>query len=63
MEMNSQLKLWSLRYSVGMGWKWVIERGVKEDTSKDWLRLFSSDEPEIEFKLSMGKPKIPIDKS
>lgn len=50
--------LFSKRFSVAKGWHWRIERVCEADSSEKWLKIFSEDEPGIEFKLSKKLPKL-----
>jgi len=52
------IKLWSKRFDSAYGWRWHIERECCSETAKQWLDVFSKDEPHIEFKLSVNKPRI-----
>lgn len=53
------INLWSLRFSFAYGWHWVLERECSLENKEAWLTIFSKDEPEISFKLSHKKPKLP----
>ena len=52
------VNLYSKRFSISRGWHWRIERICEADSSEKWLKIFSEDEPEIEFKLSKKLPKL-----
>lgn len=57
-ELSKMIKLWSKRFDSAYGWRWHIERECCSETAKQWLDVFSKDEPHIEFKLSVNKPRI-----
>lgn len=52
------VNLYSKRFTPARGWHWRIERICEADSSEKWLKIFSEDEPEIEFKLSKKLPKL-----
>ena len=50
--------LWSKRYSHARGWHWKFERECYPNTANAWLGVFQQDEPDVEFVLSIKKPKV-----
>lgn len=55
------LKLWSKRWSTARGWRWEIDRDLNAECPEEckaWLAVFQKDEPGIEFKMSVKKPKL-----
>lgn len=50
--------LYSLRWSIARGAFWKKERDCIEITSKEWLKIFQRDEPNVEFLLSEKMPKM-----
>lgn len=51
------LSLWALRYSAAKGRHWERVRSVTAETSQEWLRIFSSDEPGVQFCVSPIAPR------
>lgn len=49
-----EITVW--KYNERTGY-WDYQRTCHPDTADSWLSIFSRDEPEAEFKLSLKKPK------
>jgi len=47
-------KLWRFNPITGY---WVYEREVLPETANDWLKLYQTDEPNVQFKISTNKPR------
>ena len=60
--MSNGLKLWSKRFSVAKGLYWQYERDVDQSNQKDWIRVYSEDEPNIYFLVSSSnmRKKTPL---
>jgi hypothetical protein len=56
---ETSTNLWSLRWSVGYGNHYALERACHLSTANDWLNVFRSSEPDVSFVLSKRKPKAP----
>lgn len=50
--------IWSKRYSHARGWYWKHERECFLTSASDWLDVFMLDEPDVEFVISVKKPKV-----
>lgn len=51
------VNLYSKRFSISRGWHWKLERVCNKDVASNWLKVFTKDEPMIEFKLATKQPK------
>jgi len=49
--------LWSKRYSVARGWYWKYERDVTDFSADGWVEIYEKDEPNVEFRVSVQKPR------
>lgn len=52
------LNLWSKRWSTAKGWHWKLERDCLPENKDAWLDVFQKDEPTIEFKVCLNRPKL-----
>jgi hypothetical protein len=48
--------IWSHRFTIGHGWKWIHERNVTEEESSAWLVTFRQDEPNVRFVVVKTNP-------
>lgn len=55
----SKISIWSHRFTVARGWKWVHERDVSEQESYAWITKFNQEEPKIKFVLIGTTGKSP----
>ncbi len=51
------MKVWSLRFSSGVGWGYIFERDA-EGICVAWLEDFVKNNPGVQFILSHEKPKV-----
>ena len=49
--------LFSLRYSVAVGWHYNHEHNVEDAEVQDWLQVFRDDESEVRFFVANRLPK------
>ena len=54
---NRVPRIWSRRFSVAHGWRWVPERIVSNETASEWINVFQSDEPNVTFRIADTQPK------
>lgn len=52
------LKLWSLRFTPAQGWHWKLERDCASENAEQWVAMFQSDEPGVQFKVNAKRPKV-----
>lgn len=52
------LNLWSKRWSTAKGWHWKLERDCLPENKDAWLDVSQKDEPTIEFKVRLNRPKL-----
>lgn len=53
------MKIYSLRWSIGMGWQNILEKDCPIQDVQAWLDILRDDEPMIDFIISDKKlPKI-----
>ena len=53
-EMADNLYLWRKNPATGL---WSMARDVVTETASAWLALFQKDEPGVEFRVALRKPK------